>query len=95
MQIGLVSEFVRVAKVIINVPAFNKLRYVLIVGSLGPPHPHACHCLITTVVKDFEHLSAEELGDHFVVVTASDGKLQDLPRVLVAPRPADTFEPRV
>ena len=95
MQIGLVCELVGVAKVIINVFSFDKERNVLLVGSLGPPHPHARHCLITTVVKDLEHLSTEELGDHFVVVATSDGELEDLPRVLIAPGPAHAFEPRV
>ena len=95
MQIGFVCELVGVAKVIINVPAFDKERDVLLVWPLGPPTTHTRHCLVTTVVKDLEHLSAEKLGDHFVVVATSDGELEDLPRVLIAPGPAHAFEPRV
>ena len=57
---------------IVNMLAFYEERYVLIMGPLSPPASHALHCLITTVVKDLKHLSAEELGDHFVVVAASD-----------------------
>lgn len=95
MQFRLVCELVGIAKVVINVFSFDKERNVLFVGSLGPPASHARHCLITTVMKDLEHLSAEELGDHFVVVTTSDGELLYLPRVLIAPGSAHAFEPSV
>ena len=95
MQVGLVRQFIGVAKVIINVLALDKERDVLLVWPLSPATTHARHCLVTTVVKDFKHLSAKELGDHLVIVAASDGKFHDLPGVLIAPGPAHAVEPRV
>ena len=76
-----------------NVSAFYKCLKFALNWLLCPSRADSFHNSLT--VKDFEHLSTEEFGDHFMIVSARDWEPHDLPRVLVAPGPTYAIQPCV
>ena len=73
---------------------FDELLEIAFTVPLRPPYSHQSHSIFT-LTQQLDHLLAEELTYHFVIISARDRKLHDLPGVLVAERATDTVEPCV
>ena len=73
---------------------FYELLKITLIVPLGPPHSHQSHRVLA-LAQQLDHLLAEKLTDHFVVVAARHRKLHHLPGVLLAPGSADAVQPRL